>query len=133
MRKIMITLVAAFACTVAAMAQDVEFKVSGVVPQGTVKAMAGEYGRGKTIYTDSVCADGKFAIAGKAPKDAIVAVAGFTKDDRNLMFFINDGTPLALDYTKNEYKGSALNERVAAFWVYMNDCMSKQYLSLIHI
>ena len=127
MRKIMITLVAAFACTVAAMAQDVEFKVSGVVPQGTVKAMAGEYGRGKTIYTDSVCAGGKFAIAGKAPKDAIVAVAVFTKDDRNLMFFINDGTPLALDYTKNEYKGSALNERVAAFWVYMNDCMSKQY------
>lgn len=127
MRKIMITLVAAFACTVAAMAQDVEFKVSGVVPQGTVKAMVGEYGRGKTIYTDSVCAGGKFAIAGKAPKDAIVAVAVFTKDDRNLMFFINDGTPLALDYTKNEYKGSALNERVAAFWVYMNDCMSKQY------
>ena len=127
MRKIMMTLVAAFACTVAAMAQDVEFKVSGVVPQGTVKAMVGEYGRGKTIYTDSVCAGGKFAIAGKAPKDAIVAVAVFTKDDRNLMFFINDGTPLALDYTKNEYKGSALNERVAAFWVYMNDCMSKQY------
>ena len=78
MRKIMMTLVAAFACTVAAMAQDVEFKVSGVVPQGTVKAMVGEYGRGKTIYTDSVCAGGKFAIAGKAPKDAIVAVAHST-------------------------------------------------------
>ncbi len=125
MKKTIMALTAAFVCTTAALAQDVEYKISGVVPQGTVKAMAGEYGRGKQIYTDSVCAGGKFAFNGKASANAILAVAAFTKDNRNLMFFLNDGTPLSVDFAKNEIKGSSLNEKLAKFWQYMNDNMGK--------
>ncbi len=126
MRKTMMALVVTFICATAALAQDVEYKISGIVPQGTVKAMAGEYARGKQILTDSVCEGGKFAFAGKAPSNAIIVVATFTKDNRDMMFFLNDGTPLDIDFAKHEVKGSSLNERIAKFWFYMNDNMGKQ-------
>lgn len=126
MKKTIMTLTAAFVCTAAALAQDVEYKISGVVPQGTVKAMAGEYGRGKQIYTDTVCAGGKFAFTGTASNNAILAVAAFSKESRGMMFFLNDGTPLCVDFAKNTVKGSPLNERIAKFWVYINENMAKQ-------
>ena len=77
-------------------------------------------GNGKTVYLideltekaiDSVVvADGKFAFAGTADKDALMAVRA--KKSHWTTQFFNDGTPVSINLNDSTLKGSPQNERL---------------------
>lgn len=88
------------------------FKINGTCPSGVAKVyVINVEQRGETLDSVSVN-DGKFAITGKAGKDAVL---GLTTDKHSYAVFINDGQPLTADMQKMSLKGSALNEKLNGY------------------
>lgn len=127
MKKKTFLLGALVAMAMPAVAQQVDYAVSGICADN-----------GKTVYlmdrvTDkaidsTVVADGKFVFKGTAEKDAFLAV--MVKDHRWQTLFFNDGTPVSVNVNDSTLKGSPLNERMTKYDV-EQDIPNRQFQAKI--
>ena len=90
-----------------------EYNIKGTCPEDVKMVYISEYSKSNATAIDSaVVKNGKFAMKGKAEKDALL---GLTITKRDYRMFFNDGTPIAADLTTNTLKGSELNTKLNAY------------------
>ena len=100
-----------------AMAQQTKYSVSGISSDNG--SMVYLTNQNNSLFLDStVVADGKFAFAGAVDKDALLSVRVKNVDWETSFF--NDGTPITINLNDSTVKGSALNEKVNAYDLQMN-------------
>lgn len=120
------TMLLVLSCALTAMAQDVEYKITGVMPKGTTMGMLVQAGARQPLQVDSIKADGKFCFTGKAPKNALLLVYyRGEKLPHNIALF-NDGTPVEGDFNTGAYKGSELNTKLVKFMNMLDENMLSQ-------
>ena len=77
----------------------------------------------------AVVADGAFALKGKAPKDAFLALSS---DKSNWTFpLFNDGQPVRVDYADNTLTGSELNNKLAECDA-KTDALNQEYRAFLN-
>ena len=113
MKNIITTAFVALAATTAFAQQKAAYSIKGTCPQEVSKVYVMDMdGRQPEIIDSAVVAKGKFALNGKADKDALLGLTTTKKDYRA---FFNDGKPITADLATNELKGSELNTKLNAY------------------
>lgn len=125
MKKLLFSMLMLLACTATAMAQDVEYKISGTLPAGVHQVLIVANNDRTTLQRDTICQGGKFAFTGKAPANALMLISYFGEQRAHIYLF-NDGTPINVDFTSKKATCSPLNQRLMDFWVNIGANMRHQ-------
>ena len=116
MKKVLL-IAAMVAAVMPAMAQQTKYSVSGISSDNG--RMVYLTNQNNSQFLDStVVANGKFAFAGAVDKDALLSVRVKNVDWETSFF--NDGTPITINMNDSTVKGSALNEKLNAYDLQMN-------------
>ena len=116
MKKVLL-IAAMVAAVMPAMAQQTKYSVSGISSDNG--RMVYLTNQNNSQFLDStVVANGKFAFAGAVDKDALLSVRVKNVDWETSFF--NDGTPITINTNDSTVKGSALNEKLNAYDLQMN-------------
>ena len=116
MKKVLL-IAAMVAAVMPAMAQQTKYSVSGISSDNG--SMVYLTNQNNSQFLDStVVTNGKFAFAGTVDKDALLSVRVKNADWETSFF--NDGTPITINLNDSTVKGSALNEKVNAYDLQMN-------------
>ena len=110
-------MVALVAATMPAMAQQVNYSVSGICADDGKKVYLIDQLTEKTLDS-MVVANGKFSFSGAADKDALMALKVESK--KWVTDFFNDGTPIVVNVNDSTVKGSPLNERLTKLEIEQN-------------
>ncbi len=89
------------------LAQDTEFKITGVVPDD-VKEVSLLVNSDRNSMEKVAVTDGAFTVTGSKALNDIITI-GF--GNYGISFF-NDGTPIDVDFVKNTFSGSELNKKL---------------------
>lgn len=110
-------MVALVAATMSAMAQQVNYSVSGICADNGKKVCLIDQLTEKTLDS-MIVANGKFSFSGTADKDALLALKVESK--KWVTDFFNDGTPIVINVNDSTLKGSPLNERLTKLEIEQN-------------
>lgn len=117
MKKIFTMAVVAMMAVCSANAQDIAFTVEGTAPQKVDTLYVfynGQMNEAKPIAAKN----GKFEIKGSKPANTFVTVAA---SNRQMLAAVIEGTaPITIDLANNKIAGSALNDKLNAFYTLMN-------------
>lgn len=93
-----------------AIAQEREYNISGIVPDGMEKVyLYKSEGLSDRVYLDSaIIADGKFTMKGEQPAYELLSIGD--KGGHSFMFFV-DGEPIMVDFVHDTFSASKLNEK----------------------
>ncbi|MDD6896299.1 MAG: TlpA disulfide reductase family protein [Prevotellaceae bacterium] len=128
MRKLALMTLSAVVCLTAC-AQDVKFKVTGVLPDTVKTVVVIVNGNQKAPVAKAAVSNGKFAIEGSAPKDAILGI-GY-QQERGLRYVsaLNDGEPIDIQLVDDcSVKGSKLNNEFGELQAKSNVMMTAKPL-----
>ena len=117
MRKSIITAILTL-CSLPFMAQDydadVTYEIKGKCPKDvSTVCISDMITYNKDVINCVETNNGTFEIKGTGKKDAFLGIS--CSGRTGYITFINDGTPIKADLTKNEIKGSELNEKFNAY------------------
>lgn len=114
MRNLLSTVAVTLVATAAfAQQQSTVYDIKGTCPDDVKKVYILNMNGPRPVVADSTNAtSGKFAIKGKADKNALL---GISTTQRSYRAFFNDGTPITADLKANTLTGSALNTKLNAY------------------
>ena len=113
MNNIITTAAMTLVATAALAQQKVEYNISGTCPANVKKVYVMDMdGRRPEVIDSANVASGKFAIKGKADKDALL---GLTTTKRDYRAFFNDGTAIKADMAQSTISGSEQNTKLNAY------------------
>ena len=101
----------AVAATLTASAQDIDFKVTGTLPDTVKTVIVIANGNQRAPIATAEVTNGKFIVTGKAPKDAFLGI-GYKNHQGRLIYnnAVNDGEPIDMYLVDEAWvKGSKLN------------------------
>lgn len=106
----------ALATALTASAEDVAYRISGtVLPGGNQVALTIDGGRKAVAVVDLTETQTTYSFEGTAPKDAVLGVVYSKGRDHIVLYAINDGTPVTVDFNKGLVNGSALNNQLSEY------------------
>ena len=114
MKKLMLGMCVALFSQVATFAQDVNYKITGLVPEGIKEVIFYVDGNYRASEKKAVDANRKFEFTGSKPANSLLSVYYRVGRAINRVQAINDGTPIDIDFTQGKVNASEGNMKIVA-------------------
>ena len=97
-------------------AQDVEYKITGLVPDSIKQVLFVCNGDARNAVRKDVNADGTFEFTGSKPANTAFIVYYRTKKQLGKAQMLNDGTPMHIDFKTGKLEASEQNKKLHDFY-----------------
>ena len=116
MKKTGLMMLVALLSQATVFAQDVEYKITGLVPDSIKQVLFVCNGDARNAVRKDVNADGTFEFTGSKPANTAFIVYYRTKKQLGKAQMLNDGTPMHIDFKTGKLEASEQNKKLHDFY-----------------